>query len=101
MRTKAKVDNNQAQMVKLLRNIGASVAITSSIGNGFPDLVIGYKGKNYLVEVKSAKGKLTPDQLVFAAQWRGDFAVVRDLEDLALVLDLAPDYFIKWGMKTI
>lgn len=101
MRTKGKVDNNQAHFVKLLRNIGASVAITSGLGGGFPDLVVGYKGKNIMIEVKMKNGKMTEDQIIFRSKWRGQYVVVRDIEDLALVLELPQDYFINWGMKTI
>lgn len=88
MRRAAKVDVNQMEIVNYLRSVGASVAITSTIGKGFPDLVVGWKGRNYLVEVKQTKGKLTDDQFTFAAHWKGQIAVVRSVIDVCDLLDI-------------
>ncbi len=81
-RRAAKIDNNQTEIVNYLRACGFSVAITSSAGDGFPDLVAGKHGVNYLVEVKGAKGKLTSKQVPFHDNWRGQIMVVRCVEDL-------------------
>jgi len=88
MRRAAKVDVNQTEIVNYLRSIGASVAITSTIGKGFPDLVVGWKGRNYLIEVKQAKGKLTEDQYNFAGHWKGQIAVVRCVNDACDLLGI-------------
>ena len=69
MRAK-KIDANQAIIVKQLRKCGVSVAVTSMIGNGFPDLVIGRFGKNYLIELKdgsksASRKQLTNDEIKF------------------------------------
>jgi len=45
-------DSNQKQIVRTLRSVGASVAITAKVGNGFPDLVVGYRGEDRQLEVK-------------------------------------------------
>ena len=50
MRLRAKTDVNQKAVVEQLRAIGATVAITSQLGKGFPDIVVGYGGDNYLFE---------------------------------------------------
>ena len=61
-----KVDNNQREIVKKLRKIpGVTVSITSALGDGFPDIVVGYKGVNHLIEIKDgskppSRRKLTP-----------------------------------------
>lgn len=88
MRRAAKVDINQTEIVEYLRSIGASVSITSAIGKGFPDLVVGFKGRNYLVEVKTPKGKLTEDQYAFAGNWKGQIAIVRGIVDAADLLGI-------------
>ena len=44
MRRAAKVDANQPATVKALRDAGMTVAVTSSLGKGFPDLVVGFRG---------------------------------------------------------
>ena len=77
----ARVDENQAAIVDALRKAGASVFITSMVGDSFPDLVAGYGGTTYLLEVKNpnkpkADRQLTPKQAVFFAFWRGHVAIV-------------------------
>ena len=62
----AKVDESQQGCVAVARGIGAFVFLTHNIGKGFPDAVIGYRGKLYLVEFKTDKGKLEEDQAEFA-----------------------------------
>ncbi len=81
-RRAAKIDNNQTEIVNYLRAYGFSVAITSSAGDGFPDLVAGKHGVNYLIEVKGEKGKLTPMQKIFHDNWQGQIMVARSIEDL-------------------
>ena len=77
---KAKTDNNQKEIVKALRDIGASVETTHAVGKGFPDLVVGFRGQNFLIEVKGAKGKLTDDQYEWHNEWRGSADIVRSKE---------------------
>lgn len=85
-RRAAKIDNNQTELVNYLRAYGFSVAITSSAGDGFPDLVAGKHGINYLIEVKGAKGKLTPMQKIFHDTWQGQIMVACCIEDLEGIL---------------
>lgn len=80
-------DGNQAGLVDLAERLGASVAITSQVGDGFPDLVIGFQGRNYLVEVKVPGGKLRPKQTDFIRTWRGHpVAVIDNGDDLVRLL---------------
>ncbi len=86
MRRAARTDANQAEIVKALRATGASVAITSAVGGGFPDLVCGHRGRNWLLECKDGRKppsarELTPDQIEFKATWRGHWAVVNSPEE--------------------
>ena len=76
-----KTDINQSRIVDALRKCGYSVAVTSSIGNGFPDLVAGKGGINFLIEVKQPgkeKG-LTTHQIEFIARWRGNVIVASEV----------------------
>ena len=62
-----RTDANQPQVVKALRDAGATVAITSMVGDGFPDLVVGFRGETLLIEVKDgskpkSEQALTPDE---------------------------------------
>ena len=61
--------------------MGASVADTSRLGDGFPDLVVGWRGINVLFEVKDgtkrpSEIKLTPKEAAFADAWQGLYLVV-------------------------
>lgn len=83
-----KVDSNQKNIVEALRQIpGVSVAVTSSLGEGYPDLTIGRQGKTYLVEIKDgdkspSKRKLTDDEQQFKDNWTGHYAVCNNLEEV-------------------
>lgn len=54
MRRDAKVDSNQSEIVAALRKCGASVIITSQLKNAF-DILVLFKGKTHIVEIKDAK----------------------------------------------
>jgi len=76
MRRAAAVDANQKDIVAALRMVGASVAPCHAVGQGFPDLVVGYQGTNHLIEVKDPsqpkhRHELTPAQVKFHAEWSG------------------------------
>jgi hypothetical protein len=68
MRYAARVDANQQEIVKALRDAGAFVWII-----GLPvDLLVGFGGQTFLVEVKDgSKKRLTKLQEDFFASWCG------------------------------
>lgn len=89
MKRAAKVDSNQAAIVSALEKTGATVQTLGQVGKGCPDLLVGRLGKLVLLEVKSKKGKLTPDQEEWHRRWRGQVAIVRDeYEAMEVVLKL-------------
>ena len=93
MRKRGRVDANQNEIVKQLRRIGCSVAVTSMVGSGFPDLVVGYKGKNYLIELKDgtkppSAQELTSDEVMFKANWRGQYAKCNSIESIYELLEI-------------
>ena len=81
MRYAAKVDQNQDQIVSALRAVGAYVWVI-----GLPvDLLVGYKGHTFLVEVKNGPRKrLTPLQADFFENWSGSTLARIDGPDGAL-----------------
>lgn len=77
MRRAARVDANQDQIVAALRAAGASVEV---IGKPV-DLLVGWKGQNWLVECKDGSKTpgnrpLTRAQKDFIPNWRGQVSVV-------------------------
>jgi len=80
-------DQNQAAIVRALRKAGATVVITADVGGGFPDLVVGWNGVTYLVEVKN-RTKLSESQQRFIERWRGGpIVVLSSLDDVAQFLE--------------
>jgi hypothetical protein len=70
MRRRARTDDNQAAIVAALRQLGCEVADLSGVGDGLPELF----------EVKTAKGKLRPQQQAFQAKgW--PVQVVRSVDE--------------------
>ena len=84
--TYSRTDWNQSAIVDALRAAGASVFITSGVRHGFPDLVVGFNGKTYLLEVKAPDAKLTEDELLFMRKWVGDYHVVRSPEEAIRII---------------
>lgn len=91
MRRSARVDSNQADVVMALRAVGASVQPLHVVGRGCPDLLVGYGGQNWLLEVKDgskppSKRTLTPDEQGWHSVWQGQVGVVNDAaEAIALI----------------
>ena len=87
-----RVDSNHSLVVKTLRELGCSVFDTSSVGRGFPDLVVS-KGATALVEVKrDATAPYTKSQLEFLKNWQGTVCRIHDVEgaiNLAKTLEKA------------
>jgi len=78
-----RADDNQRELVDFMRAVGCSVLILSQVGNGCPDLLVGWKGQNYLFEVKTETGRLSDRQKDFKECWRGKPPVViRNIEDV-------------------
>ena len=76
MRKYGKVDANQTEIVRALRGLGASVQSLSSVGNGCPDLLVGYRGRNFLIEVKAEDGSLNNDQSEWIIHWKGPVPII-------------------------
>ena len=81
MRHAKRVDANQDAIVATLRAAGANVWIIS-----LPvDLLVGYKGHTFLVEIKTnAKKRLTALQQDFFESWSGGTLARIDSPDAAL-----------------
>ena len=91
MRRAARTDANQTQVIIALRAAGATVQSLSAVGDGVPDLLVGYKGVTYLLEVKDgdkvpSKRMLTPDQIEWHERWLGGTLAVVEHPDAALRL---------------
>lgn len=93
MRTNARVDANQKQIVTALRRAGATVQSLASIGKGCPDLLVGIAGRNYLLEVKDGSKPqsqlhLTKLEEKWLFGWMGSWDVVYDIQDALVACGL-------------
>jgi len=92
MRRAARIDANQNRIVDALRYAGATVQSLAAVGNGVPDLLIGFNGVTVLMEVKDgskppSERSLTPLQLDWHSKWNGGtLCVVTDVESALRVL---------------
>lgn len=78
-----RVDENQKQIVQVLRREGMTVQHLHAVGKGCPDLLVGWKGKNVLLEIKDGvkSWKLTPDQIIWHHNWQGQVCVATSAEN--------------------
>ena len=79
MRQAAKIDANQAEVVKALRRCGVSVRIIKQP----VDLLLCHRGITSLMEVKNSDGRdqLTKEQIYFIAIWPGKVHVIHTPEE--------------------
>ena len=108
MKYAARVDKNQLEAIHAFKAAmpDASVFDASACGEGFPDLVVGWRGKNYLFEVKNpdvrpSDRKLTEPQEAFHGAWQGQVHVVHSAaEMLAIMLRIEAGTPIKQASPT-
>jgi hypothetical protein len=82
-RSRGKSDANQTDIVLKLRKAGVSVQIISSVGDGCPDIFVGFRGATWGPdEIKMPGGKLTLDELIWWQDWRGGGKIIYHAEDV-------------------
>lgn len=83
-----RIDANHTKIVDSLRRCGCSVTSLADLGNGCPDLLVGFRGENFLFEVKSDTGKTNRLQNDWISRWNGQVAVIYSFDDAAAILGL-------------
>lgn len=83
-----RVDGNQAEIVNAAKKIGASVCFLSDLGKGIPDILVGYRNHNFLIEVKrpGRRNKLTKSQEPFHNAWKGKIYTVETVDEMLDIL---------------
>ena len=72
-----KADANQPEIVAALRSVGASVQHLHTVGKGCPDILVGFRDRNVLLELKTEKGDLNEMEALWHQTWRGQVDTVR------------------------
>ncbi len=90
MRLRGRTDANQSAIVSALRKVGCRVVDMSPLGGGVPDLLVSLPRRKalpdlVLMEVKTARGRLTRDQQTFEAAGWPVFVVRSVAEALRIV----------------
>lgn len=90
MKLRARTDKNQATIVATLREIGCSVQSLHKAGEGVPDILVGFQGQNWLMEIKreiitgkvfASESVLNEKQIEWHDKWRGQVATVRTADE--------------------
>lgn len=81
----ARVDGNHVQVVEALRRAGMTVQSLAGVGKGCPDLLVGFRGLNVLLEVKDGEKppsarQLTVDETEWQQTWGGQVVTVGHAE---------------------
>ncbi len=92
-RRAARTDANQTEIVQMLRKIGASVQSLAMVGQGVPDLLVGFRGENFLFEIKDgdkppSKRNLTSDEETWHMRWQGQVQTVNSIDEALQYLGL-------------
>lgn len=85
------IDANHNEIANALRAAGCDVESLAAVGRNIPDQLVGYRGLNFLLEVKTEKGKLTEGQKRFHHTeygWKGQKAVVRSVDEAFRVVGI-------------
>lgn len=86
MRHAARTDSNHLEISKALRQLGVTVEYLK-----LPlDLLCWFRGRTFLIEVKTDDGRLTKDQVEFIARWPGEIHIVRN-EAEAIAAAIGPE----------
>ena len=90
-------DLNSGEIVSALRKAGAVVRFIEFAHQirGCPDLLVGYGGVTWLLEVKGKRGRIRPEQEKFRAEWLGKggpLAIVRSVAEAFVAVGLEPPF---------
>ena len=87
------LDRNHQAVVKALRDFGILVRSLAGVGDGCPDLLVGFRGVLVLLEVKdptSSRGtKLTKAEAEFISTWPRAYIVTSGDEAVRVVVEAA------------
>jgi hypothetical protein len=81
-----RTDANHKQIVQSLRDIGATVQSLANVGAGCPDILVGFRGANYLIEIKRPGKRLRQNQRDWHNNWRGEVTTVRSIDEALRVV---------------
>ena len=93
MRRAAHIDANQPAIVQALLEAGYTVQSLAGVGCGCPDLVVGARRLNVLLEVKNpdklaGNAEMDDGQIGWHKRWKGQVCVVHTPEEALRLVEL-------------
>jgi hypothetical protein len=86
MRRFMRRDGNEQEVIDALEAKGAYVLKIAQVGA--PDLIVFFRGRSWLMEVKQPKGGFKPAQIRFRETWKGpEIHTVRSAVEAAALLE--------------
>ena len=87
MRRRSRIDANQPEITRALRKLGAVVTPIHTLGHGIPDLLVSWRQRWYVLEVKDgakppSDRKLTPDEKKWIGAQRAPVHIVESITDV-------------------
>lgn len=76
-----RLDANHREIAQALIQAGATIDEKGPL-----DLLVGFRGTNYLLEIKTPRGQLRASQRAFLADWQGHAVVVRSAEEALVAI---------------
>lgn len=86
-----KRDQNEPEIIRALHSIGASVDQLPG-GSGRPDLLVGWRGQVWLIEVKLPGERLNRLQKQWHANWRGKAHIAYSPAQALVIVGAQPEY---------
>ena len=88
-RRAAKVDDNQAEIVKTFRKLGWYVLIISQLKNCC-DIIVSKDGRTIAIEIKDGSKppsarKLSEGEVKFKSEWQGEYELVICVDDVLAI----------------
>lgn len=82
-----RIDANQPEIVKSFRKLGCTVQHLHMVGDGCPDICVGFQGNNYMIEIKDGSKppsgrKLTTDEQEWHDEWLGSVHIIETISDV-------------------
>jgi len=81
-----RLDDNHRAIAQALERCGCLVQSLAALGGGVPDLLVGFRGRLYLLEVKDgqkapSRQRLTPAEAAWHMAWSGLVQIVHSPEE--------------------
>lgn len=91
MRRAARVDDNHLAIVRALEKAGAAVTSLATVGDGVADLLVSYRNRWHVIEVKDGSKppsarKLRDRQKTWIAKQHATVAVILGVDDALLAI---------------